>query len=289
MTKILTAKPLAKQLYAQIKSEIALLNAPPKMAVIVANDDAGSKYYVQSIVKRAAKLAALVDIHSMPPNASQIDILKKIEELNADTSVDGIMLQKPLPELVNDQDLVTAMLPTKDVDGLHPLNMGKLMLGQEGLVPCTPAAVLAMLDFYQINPAGKNVVIIGRSDIIGKPLANLLLQKSPMRNATVTVCHSRTIGLAKICQSADILIAAIGRAKFVTAQMLPVRGILIDVGVNQIKDADGNNVYVGDIDYDVCMPLAGAITPVPGGIGSITTAVLFMNLLKAKKMANNLS
>jgi methylenetetrahydrofolate dehydrogenase (NADP+)/methenyltetrahydrofolate cyclohydrolase len=191
------------------------------------------------------------------------------------------MLQKPLPKHIDEVEIVMKIAPDKDVDGFHPLNMGKLVLNQDSLLPSTPAAVLKILDFYNIKTEGKNVVILGRSAIVGKPLANLLLRKDSPGNATVTVCHSRTQHLANITSQADILVAAIGKANFVKKEMIKQEAIIIDVGVNQIEDAETGYKYLGDVDYNDCFEKAAKITPVPGGVGSVTTSMLLSNVVKA--------
>jgi len=194
-------------------------------------------------------------------------------------------LQKPLPQHIDESEINSLIKPTKDIDGFHPENLGKLMLEQEGLFPCTATACLTMMEYYNIDTLGKNIVIIGRSAIVGKPLANMLLRKDKTGNATVTVCHSRTKNIKEITKKADILIAAIGKANYVTKEFLGDNCIAIDVGINEVFDAEGNSYYVGDIDYQNVFDSVQAITPVPGGIGSVTTYELFKNLLKTKKTA----
>lgn len=198
-----------------------------------------------------------------------------------DPFIHGIMLQKPLPPQIPDAETGARIDPAKDIDCLNPINLGRIILGQDALLPCTPLAVLCTLRHYRVPVVGKHVVIIGRSAIVGKPLANMLLWKKPWADASVTVCHSRSANLEDITRSADIIVAALGRPAFLKADMIKNNSVLIDVGINEVKKPDGSLGYVGDIDYNSCFDKALAITPVPGGIGSVTTSLLFLNLLKA--------
>lgn len=279
----LTGKPVTKEIYSQIRSEIEENNLTPKLVIIIIGEDPASKYYVQNLEKKGSKVGIAVETKSYQDSITQNDILKEIENLNNDSAVHGIMIQKPFPSHLNESEIVMKISPDKDMDGFHPLNMGNLVLDREGLLPSTPAAVLEMLRFYNIETSGKNIVIIGRSNIVGKPLANLLLRKSKTGNATVTVCHSKTRNISQICQKADILIAAIGRAFFVKPEMIKKNAIVIDVGVNQIRDSEKGYIYVGDVDYEACFDKVFSITPVPGGVGTVTTAMLLKNVLVAAR------
>ncbi len=279
----LTGKPVTKEIYSQIRSEIEENNLTPKLVIIIIGEDPASKYYVQNLEKKGSKVGIAVETKSYQDSITQNDILKEIENLNNDPAVHGIMIQKPFPSHLNESEIVMKISPDKDMDGFHPLNMGNLVLDREGFLPSTPAAVLEMLRFYNIETSGKNIVIIGRSNIVGKPLANLLLRKSKTGNATVTVCHSKTRNISQICQKADILIAAIGRAFFVKPEMIKKNAIVIDVGVNQIRDSEKGYIYVGDVDYEACFDKVFSITPVPGGVGTVTTAMLLKNVLVAAR------
>lgn len=283
MTQKLTAKPIIKQIYSNLKSDIEKFHLSPKLVIIIIGNDPASLYYVQNLEKRGNKIGIAVETKKLPASISMKKLLNEIECLNKDGTVHGIMIQKPLPSHVNESEIIMKLDPKKDMDAFHPLNMGNLVLDKEGFVPCTPAAVLEILSFYNIATEGKNIVIIGRSNIVGKPLANLLLRKNKTGNATVTICHSKTSDLGNVTGKADILIAAIGKALFVHSDMIKHNAIIIDVGVNQVKDAEKGYKYVGDVDYENCLEKASAITPVPGGVGSVTTAMLLKNVLLACK------
>lgn len=283
MAKKLIAKPLIKKIYADLKNEISTNAWNPHLVIILIGEDPAAKYYVENLQKKGMKKGFKVSTKLFDPAISQEQLLNEIEVLNTDSDVHGIMLQKPLPKHLDESEIVMAINPDKDVDGFHPLNMGNLVLDRDGFVPCTPNAVLQILDFYEIETEGKHIVIIGRSDIVGKPLANLLLRKNKTGNATVTVCHSRTKDLPKHTKEADIVIAAIGKAEFVKADMLKESAIVIDVGVNQVEDPEKGYKYVGDVEFEASFEKVKAITPVPGGVGSVTTAMLLSNVLKAFK------
>jgi len=281
--KRLVAKPLIKKIYSELKAEIAEKGESPQLVILLIGEDPASEFYVNNLQKKGKKVGIGVDTKIFDKQIAQAEIMAEIEKLNSDESVHGIMLQKPLPQQLDESEIVMKIDPDKDVDGFHPINVGNLVLAREGFVPSTPQAVLEILKYYQISTNGKQVCVLGRSDIVGKPMANLLLRKDETGNATVTICHSRTKNLADITRQADILIAAIGQARFVSAEMIKPGAIVIDVGVNQIADAEKGQRYVGDVDYDACFEKAKAITPVPRGVGSVTTAMLLSNVLKAKK------
>ena len=213
----------------------------------------------------------------------QDQIIDEIKKCNEDNNIHGIMIQKPLPKHINESEITLTIDPQKDMDAFHPVNIGNMVLDQKSFIPSTPAAVLEMIKYYQIKTTGKHVVVLGRSNIIGKPIANLLLRKNETGNATVTICHSRTRNLHSITQQADILIAAIGQPLFVKKDMIHDNVIILDVGVNQVEDAEKNVRYVGDVDYDDCYEKAAMITPVPGGVGTVTTALLLKNVLLSAK------
>lgn len=284
MTEILKAKPLIKEIYSGFKAEIGE-GDNPKLVVILIGEDPAAMYYVQNLKKKGAKKGIEVENPVYDTDITQKQLIDIIISLNNDATVHGVMLQKPLPKHLDEDEIVMTIDPAKDVDGFHPMNMGNLLLNREGFLPSTPAACLEMIKYYNIETSGKHIVVLGRSDIVGKPLANLLIRKDRTGNATVTICHSRTKNLAKFTQEADIVIAAIGVANFLTAEMVKQDAILIDVGVNQVEDAEKGYRYVGDIDYEDCFDKAFAITPVPGGVGSVTTAMLLKNVIKAFKLS----
>jgi methylenetetrahydrofolate dehydrogenase (NADP+) / methenyltetrahydrofolate cyclohydrolase len=287
MKKRLSGKIIAKEIYAKIKEEIELNKITPKLVILLIGNDPAAEYYVQNLEKKGYKVGIEVVTKILDVSIDQQSLLEKIDALNNDAQVNAIMLQKPLPSHLDESEIVMKIDPNKDVDAFHPLNMGNLVLDKQGFIPATPAAVLELLKFNEIKTNGKHIVIVGRSDIVGKPLANLLLRKSETGNATVTVCHSRTKNLAFHTKQADILIAAIGKPLFIKTNMVRDDAIVIDVGVNQIEDAEKGYRYVGDVDYLGCFEKVSAITPVPGGIGTITTAMLLNNVLLALKMQNN--
>lgn len=283
ITAKLAAKPVIKQIYSKLKNEIEKYQISPKLAILLVGEDPAAQYYVNNLEKKGNKTGIQVETIFFPRYVSQMELLNSLEKINNDNEIHGIMIQKPLPEHLDESKINIKINPEKDVDAFHPFNLGNLLLENEGFIPCTPAAVVEMLRFYGIETAGKNVVILGRSNIVGKPLANLLLMKNKTGNATVTVCHSKTIDLIDVTKRADILIAAIGKPLFVKPEMIQENCVIIDVGVNQVSDPEKGIKYVGDVDYDACFDKASAITPVPGGIGSITTAMLLKNVFLAYK------
>jgi len=283
MNKKLIAKPIIKGIYAQLKTELKKSVYLPNLAIILIGDDPAALFYAKNLEKKGAKIRMNVTTYKFADNIQQKDLLDEIELLNEDDTVNGIIVQKPLPEHLDESEIILKIDPNKDVDAFHPFNMGNLILDGEGFIPSTAAAVLEILKFYDIEVSGKNVVILGRSHIVGIPLANLLLRKSKIGNATVTVCHSYTNNLPEITKKADILIAAIGKPLFVKSNMIKENAIIIDVGINLIQDAKNKSKYVGDVDFDDCLEKALLITPVPGGVGSVTTAMLLKNVVYALK------
>jgi len=281
MTQILTGKPVAQAINDQSRELIHAHDLTPMMKLILVGNDPASMYYVNSIVKQGTKLGIQVECLTLADTVMQDELAGIIIDANNDLQVDGIMLQRPLPSGINARYIEGLISPEKDIDGIHPLNLGKIITEEPCFVPCTAMAVVRLMEFYQIDPAGKHVVILGRSTVVGKPLAMLLLQKQNGSNGTVTVCHSRTADLIRHTVQADILIAAIGKTEYVSAAMIKKDAVLIDVGINKKTKPDGSVTYVGDIDCNDCLDSALAITPVPGGVGSVTTAVLFSNLVQA--------
>jgi len=283
MNKKLIAKPIIKEIYAQLKAELKKSIYLPNLAIILIGDDPAALFYAKNLEKKGAKIRMNVTTYKFADNIQQKNLLDEIELLNEDDTINGIIVQKPLPGHLDESEIILKIDPNKDVDAFHPFNMGNLVLDGEGFIPSTAAAVLEILKFYDIEVSGKNVVILGRSHIVGIPLANLLLRKSKIGNATVTVCHSYTNNLPEITKKADILIAAIGKPLFVKSNMIKENAIIIDVGINLIQDAKNKSKYVGDVDFDDCLEKALLITPVPGGVGSVTTAMLLKNVVYALK------
>lgn len=285
MDKELSGKPIANAINKVSKTLVTEHSLKPKMLLIQLGEDPASAYYVHSIIRTAAKLGCEAELLRLDNTCNQHELIKIISKANIDASIHGIMIQKPLPRDIDDSVVNLNINPDKDLDALNPLNLGKILMENEAFLPCTPAAVYYTMKYYGIDPQGRNTVILGRSNVVGKPLANMLLWKRPFANATVTICHSKTKDLASICRNADILISAIGKAKFVGAEMVKDNAILIDVGINELIDADGNVSYVGDIDFEACYSKSYRISPVPGGIGRITTSLLYLNLVKANLIA----
>ncbi|PKN80448.1 MAG: bifunctional 5,10-methylene-tetrahydrofolate dehydrogenase/5,10-methylene-tetrahydrofolate cyclohydrolase [Candidatus Cloacimonetes bacterium HGW-Cloacimonetes-1] len=280
INKILSGKPIAKQLREQIQSTVQSSGIQPGMLLIQVGADPASDYYVQNIIKTGNKLGCSVIYRILDISIDQNTLIEIIQEGNIDPTIHGIMIQKPLPKTIDEKIINSTISPEKDIDGIHPMNLGRIMVEDEYLLPCTPSAVLKTIEFYGIPTAGKHVVIIGRSTVVGKPLAALLIRKTYPGDATVTICHSKTHKLHLITRTADIIVAAIGKPNFITEDMIGDNTVLIDVGINLITNPDSTDQYVGDIDYKSCFDKALAITPVPGGIGTITTSVLFENLLR---------
>ena len=244
----------------------------PHLAVVLVGENPASQVYVRNKENGCIKVGIRSTVIRLEESCTQEELEKTVSSLNEDASVHGILVQLPLPKHLDEARVLRLIDPDKDVDGFHAMNSGRLMNGQQGFVPCTPLGVMKLLESYGINPAGKHAVVIGRSNIVGKPMAMLLLQA----NATVTICHSRTQNLAEITRQADILVAAVGRANFVTADMVKPGAAVIDVGINRV---DGK--IVGDVDFDAVSEVAGHITPVPGGVGQMTIAMLLSNTLDA--------
>ena len=260
-----------------------LADTPAKMLLIQVKGDSASDYYVQNIVRNGKRLGAVVELLVLNEDADTEELLKLILEANTDPSVQGIMIQEPLPPHIDTLKINASINPEKDIDALNPVNAGRIMMGINSLTPCTPTAVYATLRYYKIPTQGEHIVIIGRSSVVGKPLANMLLWKTPFADATVSIVHSRSTQLKELCVQADILVAALGKAGFVTKDIIGENTVLIDVGINEKKDADGKLSYVGDVDFTSCHGKALAITPVPGGIGTVTSAILYLNLLRATR------
>ena len=278
MARILYGKEFAARIKASAEHGALLLRergVHPRLAVIIVGSDPASEVYVRNKQKTCAELDILSDHIALPAETSREELLACIDALNADAAVHGILVQLPLPTALaaHEQEVLSRIDPRKDVDGFHPVNVGHLSIGAPGLRPCTPAGCIRMLEYAGIPIEGKHAVIIGRSNIVGKPMAMLLLE----RHATVTLCHSRTEHLAAITRGADILVAAVGQPHFVTADMVKEGATVVDVGINRIAPKK----LVGDVDFEAVEKIAGAITPVPGGVGLLTVAMLMENVVQA--------
>jgi methylenetetrahydrofolate dehydrogenase (NADP+) / methenyltetrahydrofolate cyclohydrolase len=291
MAKLIDGRAIAEKVYVDLRREIAELKAKyvtPGLAVVLVGDDPASRAYVRSKDKMCRELG----LHSLklelPESTTQTELLNRVEELNADSDIHGILVQSPPPQHIDEAAIIRALDPRKDVDGFHPENVAKLVLDDpSGFVPCTPLGVQRLLIESKININGTHAVILGRSMIVGKPLALLLMQKNEKANATVTVVHSRSRDLAEITRSADIIIAAIGRAGFVKADHVREGAVVIDVGINRVEDAASERGYrlVGDVAFDEVSEKTMAITPVPGGVGPMTIAMLMSNTVKAARQS----
>lgn len=285
IANIIDGKQIASDIRSEVKAgvdaRIATGKRPPALRVVLVGDDPASQSYVRG-KKRASKEVG-IDAETLlhPPDMPEADLLALVDDLNTDPDVDGILVQLPLPDHIDEDKVILAIDPDKDVDGFHPVSVGKLVLGQDGFEPCTPAGIVELLRRSGVETTGAHAVIVGRSNIVGKPMATLLLRRG--LDCTVTVCHSRTRDLPTITRQADILIAAIGRANFITADMVKDGAAVIDVGINRVDDATRERGYrlVGDVDFEAVSEKAEWITPVPGGVGPMTIAMLLQNTLGA--------
>ncbi len=282
MAQIINGKEISAATREDIALEVAQLKRQgitPGLAVILVGDDPASRVYVNNKKKACEQLGMYSEEYTLAADTSMEDLLKLICELNSRDEIHGILCQLPLPKHLDEKQVIDAISPEKDVDAFHPVNVGGIMIGDYSFLPCTPAGVMEMLRRSNIDVAGKHCVVIGRSNIVGKPMAMLLLHA----NATVTICHSRTQNLKEICRTADVLVASVGRANFVTADMVKEGAVVIDVGIN--RTADGK--LCGDVDFAAVEPIASAITPVPGGVGPMTITMLMQNTLTAAKAKLN--
>ena len=279
--KILDGKALAKKIHQELIERIQTLQPqkqrPPGLAVLMVGDNPASAAYVRNKEKACAKVGIASFNRHFPSDTSNEELERVIDELNRDSRVDGILVQLPLPEHLDPIPLLYQILPEKDADGLHPLNLGKLVRSELGLRSCTPAGVMRLLAEYEVKLSGKRAVVVGRSILVGKPLALMLLEQ----NATVTIAHSRTKDLAKLTKEADILIAAVGRPKLITAEMVKPDAIVIDVGINRVEGNNGKSRLIGDVEFDAVAEVAKYITPVPGGVGPMTVALLLQNTVES--------
>ena len=283
--EIIDGRKIAAEIQTELKQRIQRLatkGISPKLVTILVGEDPASLSYLRGIARICGEVGVLTETAKLAANIVQSDLLKKIDELNKDSKVHGILLFLPLPKQLNTLEAESAISPLKDVDGTNPISAGKMLLGEETFFPSTPFGVQELLVRSGHSPEGKHVVIVGRSNIVGKPLIGILVQKQKGANATVTVCHTGTKNIAEITQQADILIAAIGKAKAITADMVRPGTIVIDVGVNFIPDpVTGKNKQVGDVDFEAVKEKAAAITPVPGGTGAVTSVMLMVNTVRA--------
>ncbi|MGI6116227.1 bifunctional methylenetetrahydrofolate dehydrogenase/methenyltetrahydrofolate cyclohydrolase FolD [Luoshenia tenuis] len=273
-------KGLSAKIRGQLKERVAAFKAEygyvPGLTVILVGEDPASQIYVRNKERGCNEAGMASDVIRMPAQTTQEELLALIEKLNRDDKVHGILVQLPLPKGIDELSVLRTIDPAKDVDGFHVVNAGKLFIGEKALVACTPKGIMRLLEEYEIDLDGKNAVVVGRSNIVGKPISMLLLQ----RNATVTICHSRTKNLKDICRGADVLVAAVGKANLITGDMVKPGAVVIDVGMNRLPES---KKVVGDVDFESVEPVAGYITPVPGGVGPMTIAMLLENTLEAAK------
>jgi len=291
--RIIDGKQIAADIRAELKDEVAGLRKRgivPGLGVILVGDDPASKSYVTSKERACEEMGIFSDDNRLPAGTSQAELMALVRRMNGDPKINGILVQLPLPRHLNESEVLLAIDPAKDVDGFHPVNVGKMVVGEKAFLPCTPHGVVQLLLRSGVKLDGAHVVIAGRSNIVGKPLANMLIQKSPTGNATVTVCHTRTRDLAHFTRQADIVIAAAGRPNTITADMVRDGVVVIDVGVNRVEDATKKQGYrlIGDVDFDAVKEKASLITPVPGGVGPMTITMLLYNAVESARRAAGL-
>ncbi len=291
MVKILDGAALAKEVRGEVAASVEEMQqkhqVTPGLAVILVGDDPASAVYVRNKGRACAEAGIFSETYQLPATTPEPEVLRSVEKLNGDNRFHGILVQLPLPGQMNAQTVIETLSPGKDVDGIHPYNVGRLVQGRPDFVPGTPAGIQQLLIRYGYDPAGRNVVICGRSDIVGKPLALLLMQRKEGANATVTLCHTRTRDLAAHTRQADILVAAMGQPQIISADMVKEGAVVIDVGINRVSDANRKSGYrlVGDVDFDAVSEKAEAITPVPGGVGPMAIAMLLVNTLSAARIS----
>lgn len=284
---ILDGKKISQLIKDEIKKIISEKFLPnnlrPGLAAIIVGDNPASKVYVSSKARACEEVGIKSKVFQLDKNTSQNELIKLIEELNVDPEIHGILVQQPLPDKINTNLINEIIDPRKDVDGFHPVNLGRLLIGEECFVPCTPLGIIELLTRYDISLAGNNVVVIGRSNIVGKPLAALLMQKNKRTNATVTVCHSATKNIEEFTRKADVVIAAMGKPEFLSSSMINENSIVVDVGINRIEDVNSQKGYriVGDVKFEDVVQKAAYLTPVPGGVGPMTISMLLKNTLIA--------
>jgi len=292
--KIISGTEVAKEIREELRQEIAGLkekhNLVPGLATVLVGADPASQSYVGGKEKTSIELGIYSERHDLPEETTQDELLALVDRLNKDPKIHGILVQLPLPKHLNETEVLFAINPQKDVDGFHPVNVGKLMIGEPDYLPCTPHGIQQLLIRTGVQVEGAEVVVVGRSNIVGKPIVNILLQKRAGANATVTICHTGTQDISFHTRRADILIVAAGRPKAVTADMVKEGAVVIDVGVNQVgTTAEGKRILVGDVDFEGVKEKASAITPVPGGVGPMTITMLMVNTVKAARLAAGLA
>jgi methylenetetrahydrofolate dehydrogenase (NADP+)/methenyltetrahydrofolate cyclohydrolase len=286
--RIIDGKQVAKEIRAELKAEVEKLSAEgitPGLGVILVGEDPASVSYVTGKEKACAQLGIYSDDNRLPADTTQEDLVALVRKMNADPKIHGILVQLPLPKHLNESEVLMALDPAKDVDGFHPVNVGKMVVGEKGFLPGTPHGIVQLLVRNGVAIEGTNAVVVGRSNIVGKPIANMLVQKNEYGNATVTVCHTRTKDMASYTRRADILIVAAGRPGMITAEMTKKDAVVIDVGVNRVEDAGRKRGYrlVGDVDFEGVKEKASLITPVPGGVGPMTITMLLYNVVESAK------
>lgn len=291
--RIIDGKEIARQIRTELAEEVQrlkTLGVVPGLGVILVGEDPASRSYVMAKEKACHEIGLFSDDNHLPASTSQEELMALVRRMNADPRINGILVQLPLPKGLDESKVLLAIDPDKDVDGFHPLNVGRMVLGEKAFMPCTPHGVVQMLLRSGVVIDGAHAVIVGRSNIVGKPLANMLMQKSPGGNATVTVCHTRTRDIGRYTREADIVIAAAGRPNTITADMIREGAVVIDVGVNRIEDASRKQGFrlVGDVDFEAVKQKAGMITPVPGGVGPMTITMLLHNTVESARRAHNL-
>ena len=287
--EIIDGKTISSEIKESLKEKLEDLKRKeivPGLAAVLVGDNPASQVYVNMKVKACEKVGIRSEVYRYPKELPESDLLAKIEELNQKQSIHGILVQFPTPDQISEEKVILAIDPKKDVDGFHPYNVGMMLAGKPTFLPCTPLGIQELLTRSGNDPSGKHVVILGRGSLVGRPLASMLFQKSKGANATVTVCHTATRNLTNLTLQADILIAAMGKAKFVTTAMVKPGVVVIDVGTNRMEDPSTKSGYrlVGDVDFDSVKEMASAITPVPGGVGPMTIAMLLSNTVKACEM-----
>ena len=288
--EIISGSEISKQIREELKNEVAHLKEKhkivPGLATVLIGEDPASQTYVGSKVRTCNELGIYSERHDLPADTDEQTLLALVDRLNKDPKINGILVQLPLPKQINENNVLLAIDPKKDVDGFHPINVGKLMIGEPDYLPCTPHGIQQLLVRSGVETEGADVVVVGRSNIVGKPVANILMQKRAGANATVTVCHTKTRDLTSHTRRADILIVAAGKPKSITADMVKEEAVVIDVGVHRIgKTPEGKNILCGDVDFDSVKEKAKAITPVPGGVGPMTIVMLMTNTVKSAKLA----
>jgi len=291
--QIIDGKQIAADMRAELKQEVARLKKQgivPGLGVILVGDDPASQSYVTAKERDCEEIGIYSDDNRLPASISQKKLMALIQKMNNDPKINGILVQLPLPKGFNESEVLFAINPAKDVDGFHPVNVGKMMIGENAFLPCTPHGIVQLLIRSGVTIEGAEVVIVGRSNLVGKPLANMLIQKKPNANATVTICHTRTKNLSSHTKHADILVAAAGRPNTITAEMVKEGVVVIDVGVNRIEDATKKRGYrlVGDVDFEAIKEKASLITPVPGGVGPMTRTMLLYNTVESAKINTGL-